>query len=58
MISHEAADIMARRMRTMRLTDWGWTAREIAYDLGVDQRTVQRYQRAERRGIPTGWPPR
>jgi transposase len=40
--------IASRRRRAALLTRRGWYAREIAAELRVSLRTVQRYQRAER----------
>lgn len=44
--------LIERRKRVMDLLGRGLFEREVAGYLGISHRTVQRYRRAERRGIP------
>lgn len=44
------ARVRSRQKQTVWLTRRGWTAREIARELGVTMRTVERYRRQARAG--------
>lgn len=49
-------DIQERRDRVARLTREGWTAQQIAWELGVSTRTVSRHRVAAGVGGPPGRP--
>ncbi len=44
--------ILRRRARVRLLLARGWLEKEIAAELRISHRTVQRYKHAERHGIP------
>lgn len=48
--------VAERRARVMELTQRGWKAYEIAYEMRLTVRTVQRYRDNERAGRPAGLP--
>lgn len=56
MIERDVASVTFRRERAARLTHLGWTAEKIAFDLGVNIRTVQRYRDQARIARPVGRP--
>jgi hypothetical protein len=52
-------DTVARkRARIMALTRLGWSAREVAREMRMSDRQVQRHRSAYRAGRPAGKPPR
>lgn len=56
-LPHTRDAVAERRARVMELTRCGWPAWQIAFEMRVTERTVQRYRDNERTGRPPGKPP-
>jgi hypothetical protein len=56
-LGHYPDLVAERRARAVKLTRWGRPAWQVARDLDVAERTVQRYLADERAGRPVGKQP-